>query len=211
MENIEINSVFGKWTVISGKIFKYSGKQNHAHYMCRCACGLEQLIVSGNLIYNHTTQCNGCRKKQYWKDISTYLNKQFGKWTVIEKAISKRIGHGQSVLCSCTCGRTNIIDIIDLDKGKSTGCAHCNRGRKKYQPYDIAAEHPMYRSWEYIKRCATMKYRLKNSEMCERWKKFRNFVEDMGDKPEGHWFQRIDKKKPFEPGNCIWKKIKYKE
>ncbi len=43
---------FGKWIVLH-----YNGKQ---YWQCRCTCGKEQSIYSGNLVSGSTHSCNQC-------------------------------------------------------------------------------------------------------------------------------------------------------
>ena len=78
-------------------------------------------------------------------------------------------------------------------------------------PHKLSS-HPLYHTWENIRqRCnnpnhtAYKWYGARGIRMCERWNNFRDFVADVGDRPEGTTLDRFpDNNGNYEPGNVRW-------
>ncbi len=125
----------------------------------------------------------------------------------------------------CECGTTKVVrdDHVKSGRTRSCGClskrSAKSRGlsmRKMVQGFQHT-EHPLYKTWCGMKqRCYNKKsteykyYGGRGISVCDSWiKDFGQFVEDMGDRPEGHTLDRVDGKGDYCPENCRW--ATYKE
>ena len=71
---------------------------------------------------------------------------------------------------------------------------------------------PTYNSWRamydrcFLKSSISYKnYGAKGITVCERWRCFKWFLEDMGERPDGYVLSRFEDKGNYEQGNIAWK------
>ena len=138
------------------------------------------------------------------------IGKRFGKLEVIEEVGRRKQYYWY--LVKCECGTKIERSGADLRKGKSFQCHLCtNRSRAKKLTTHGRHKDPIYHVWAaMIQRCTNPnhinyhRYGGRGIEVCERWRKFENFLKDMGERPEGLTLDRQNNNGNYEPSNCRW-------
>jgi hypothetical protein len=113
----------------------------------------------------------------------------------------------------CFCGKIFICQRGNLSNGntRSCGCLNIQLLIGRSTTHGMS-KTPIYHVWEdMISRCSNPNscnwdnYGGRGIEVCERWRKFENFFQDMGDIPEdGLTIDRKNNEGNYEKDNCRW-------
>ncbi len=149
------------------------------------------------------------------------IGRKFGRLTVLEEVPERAPDRRIRFKCQCDCGRTWVTAGSNLRRGytRSCGClssdvtSEFNKETKSKLVEGVATRHhPLFGTWVAMKqRCYNPKhtyyeyYGGKGVKVCERWvDSFANFVEDMGERPDGYTLDRVDGGEEYSPDNCRW-------
>lgn len=176
-------------------------------WAARCACGRLTEVVGTRVTDGHVKSC-GCQAVNRPVDISGQV---FGRLQALYP-YGLTGSRAVSWLCLCTCGSMAVVSGAKLRYGSSRSCGCLSR--------DLAgslnlvhgmSKTPTYSTWLAMwARCTNPantgwpNYGGRGIAVCARWRKFQNFLADMGVKPEGLTIERKNNEKGYSPSNCCW-------
>ena len=141
--------------------------------------------------------------------IRDITGQRFGQLVAIEPVDKKSRSYRWR--CLCDCGKQTIVQVRNLRSGNTRSCGHL-RGHAPVHGYArkgrVAAEYSIWVTM--LARCRNPNtqyfkdYGGRGIKVVERWLDFRNFLADMGTRPEGYTIDRINNDLGYFPGNCRW-------
>lgn len=202
---------YGKLVVIKRAGTKeFPSGQKKPVWLCQCDCGNFTETYAQSLRSGQVKSC-GCAKLDLKND---YTGLKQGKLTVISRAEDGETKSGNKTIrwnCLCECGNTKIIKSRGIKNGASScGCEAATKRRK--HGHTVDSDHsPTFTSWHsMMQRCcnenneAYKSYGAIGITVDERWKDFLNFLEDMGERPEGTSLNRIRGSSVYSKDTCEW-------
>jgi hypothetical protein len=141
--------------------------------------------------------------------------KKFGRLTAIKPGPSIILpsgGRPSRWECQCDCGQAALIKTMDLLRGTTKSCGCFRRENSSIQNRTHGKrDTPTYAVWRSMHaRCKNSKrddfknYGARGIAVAERWDKFENFLEDMGEQPKGLTLERRNNNGNYHKGNCRW-------
>lgn len=153
------------------------------------------------------------------------IAKKFGRLTVLSELKERNKDRRVMFSVICDCGTIKAVSGKQLRSGKTKSCgclpseltAKRNSTNKSKMVDGVKTKsHPLYKVYQgMLTRCYNQKhmhfyrYGGRGIQVCGWWRhSFRNFVEDMGPRPEGKTLDRVDNNLGYCKENCRWATMK---
>ena len=183
----------------------------------------EEFYKSKNYKSGYTSKCKMCERPDKYRKLKPIpLNQRFYYLTVIGEGDRNPKSKKRTVNCLCDCG--NIVynkTLTSVEAFEIHSCGLCSYNKKNKQIINKTRSllgvknTPTWKSYNSMRRrCLNPKHTFykhyggRGIKICDRWLDsvygYLNFLEDMGERPEGQTIDRIYVNGNYEPSNCRW-------
>ena len=143
-----------------------------------------------------------------WKDKT---GQRFGRLVVLNRDEKDRSGQPRW-RCRCDCGNETVVYGSGLVTGHTSSCGcYGAEARRTHGHSLVGAVSRTYSCWRSMRARIFNKdsdsykdYGGRGISICDRWMKFENFLEDMGEAPKGLSIERLNNDGDYCKENCRW-------
>ena len=150
---------------------------------------------------------------------------RFGRLAIVARDHAPRTRTDAFWRCVCDCGVEVVVRADNLRAGTTSSCGcyardladqqRKPRATKKVRVPRSVEEKKLRAVWgAMVMRCHSPwhknyeQYGARGITVCDRWRKFENFVADMGYPPSRGTIERVNNNKDYTPDNCVWASMK---
>lgn len=185
------------------------------HWNCQCSCGASKKVKTHDLVAGKIQSCGCLRKEVAGKSVKLDVSEgleftnRYGTLRVIKELASVDAFRMFEVLCFC--GEKFSTRLNSLRTGNTKSCGCLARTGNSNRTHGMSGT-TTYVRWKSMLTRATnpninsaKHYSDRGIGVCERWLRFENFYEDMGEIPNDNLtLERVNNDLGYGPDNCIW-------